>query len=132
MMVSVANRIIEWSDRLSQMLSARLTDTAGDDVADIVLGPRLCDLCAALGVPVGDWWQISRWADRCGDGRELDAFGSYIDVAVAERCWRPGDDLISDLVAHEAEADGRGLTADEIRAVVVGLVLTAAPAAPGR
>lgn len=131
-MVTVAKGIIEWSDRLSQLVTARLTDAAGEDVAGIVLGPHLRDLCAALGVPVGDWWQISHWADRRDDGRELDAFGSYIDVAVAERCWRPGDDLICDLIAYETDDDGRGLTADEIRAVVVGLVLTAAPAAPGR
>jgi len=106
--------------RLSELVSARMTDTADDDVAGIVIGPRLRDLCAALGVPAEDWLQISRWATSHDDSRGIDAFGSYVDVLVAERCRRPGDDLISDLVAYEV--DGCGLTADEIRATVLELV----------
>lgn len=108
------------SHRLSELVSARLARVVDDEVAGIVLGPRLRDLCAALGIAPADWMQLLHWADRRGDSRELEAFGTYIDVLVADRCRRPGDDLISDLVAFEV--DGGGLTADDIRTIVVELV----------
>ncbi|WP_235734009.1 hypothetical protein [Mycolicibacterium austroafricanum] len=108
------------SQRLSEMFSARLSDTAHDEVAGIVLGPRLCSLCVALGAPVRDWWQICRWATRLGDAHVRDALGAYLDVLVAARCRVPGDDLISELIAHDV--DGDGLTAEEIRTVLVDFV----------
>jgi cytochrome P450 len=111
------------SHQLAELVSARLTSRAHDDVATIVLGPRIRDLCTALDIPTRDWLQISRWADQCrvpGGDQEFDAFGSYVDVLVADRCRVPGDDLLSDLIAYEA--DGDGLTADEIRSLVVELV----------
>ena len=89
-------------------------------VAGIVLGPRLCSLCVALGAPVRDWWQISRWATRLGDPRVRDALGAYLDVLVADRCRVPGDDLISELIAHDVDGDGLG--AEEIRTVLVDFV----------
>lgn len=106
--------------RLSELLSARLPSAPGDDVAAIVLGPRLRDLCAAIGAPVRDWFQISRWVDR-PDTLALAEFGAYVDVLVADRCFRPGDDLISDLIAYEV--DDQGLTANEIREIVAALVV---------
>lgn len=109
------------SDRLSALLSARLTDAADDEVAGVIMGPRLRDLCAALGVPVRDWWQVSRWLDHHENRHcRSDALGAYIDVMVADRCGRPGNDLLSDLITFEV--DGCGLTADEIRAIVIKLI----------
>ncbi|MBX7434077.1 hypothetical protein JDV09_18440 [Mycobacterium sp. Y57] len=105
----------------SELLSARRTSPSEDDVAWVILGPRLGGLCAALGAPVRDWHQISRWVDHADDFRTWDAVGSYVDVLIADRCHRPGGDLISGLIAHEV--DGRGLTADEIREVLTGLIV---------
>lgn len=105
------------------MLSARIggvADDVDDDVAAVVLGARLRDVLGAVGVPVRDWLAVSRWVD---DG-DRDGLGGYVDVLVADRCRLPGDDLVTDLVAHEC--DGRGLTADEIRAIVVDCLLAAA------
>jgi hypothetical protein len=106
--------------RLPAMLSARIGGGAGDGAATVVLGRRLCDVLGALGVPVRDWLAVSRWVDD--DDRE--ALGGYVDVLVADRCRLPGDDLVSDLVAHDC--DGRGLTAEEIHAIVADCLAAAA------
>lgn len=108
------------SQRLSELVSARLGCTPGDDVAGIVLGPRRRDVFAALGVPVADWMRISNLADRRGEDHALDVLGDYIDVMVADRCRRPGDDLLSDLICFDV--DGDGLTADDVRTIVIELV----------
>ncbi|MEZ0339837.1 hypothetical protein ACAG25_07610 [Mycobacterium sp. pV006] len=108
------------SERLSELFSSRLTVPADDDVAGIVLGPRLPGLCRALGVPERDWWTIARLTDRLAEPATLDALGAYVDVLIAERCRQPGDDLISDLIAYHV--DGQDLTADEIRELVVDLI----------
>ncbi len=106
-------------DRVSDMLAARLPEPLKDDPAVIVLGERLHGLLVALGVPARDWLSIAQRLD-VPDNRMADALGAYVDVLVADRCCRPGEDLVSDLVAFEG--DGRALTADELRAIVVGLL----------
>ncbi|WNG89796.1 hypothetical protein C6A87_011990 [Mycobacterium sp. ITM-2016-00317] len=57
---------------------------------------------------------------RLDDAGQRDAFGAYLDVLVAHRCGHPGEDVVSDLIAHEV--DGDGLTADEIRDILVDFV----------
>lgn len=109
--------------RLPAMLSARIGGGAEDGAATVVLGRRLCDVLGALGVPVRDWLAVSRWID---DG-DREALGGYVDVLVADRCRLPGDDLVSDLVAHDC--DGRGLTAEEIHAIVADCLAAAAQTA---
>jgi cytochrome P450 len=111
------------SQRLAELLSARVASGVPDDLAAIVLGPRLRGLCDALGAPERDWWQLARWATRLDDADQRDAFGAYLDVLVAYRCGHPGEhgeDVVSDLIAHEV--DGDGLTADEIREILVDFV----------
>ncbi len=115
------------SQRLWELVTARLAEHHADDVAGIVLGPRVRDLCAALGVPVRDWWQVSHWMDQRDHDHHhteghhhTDVLGAYIDVMVADRCVRPGDDLVSDLVAFDV--DDCGLTADDIRTIIVELI----------
>ncbi|KWX57484.1 hypothetical protein [Mycobacterium sp. NAZ190054] len=110
------------SQRLTELFSARLSPSARDDVAAIVLGPRLCGVCVALGAPERDWWRIAQWATRLDDSRVCDEFGAYLDVLVAYRCARPGEDVISDLIAYDVDGDGDGLTADEIRGILVDFV----------
>jgi len=106
--------------KLSDMLSSRIPCAAADDPAVVVLGERLYGLCVALQIPSRDWLWIAQWCDG-PEFVSIDALDAYLDVLVAERCWRPGEDLISDLIV--LEADGDGLTADEIRAIIVGLLL---------
>ncbi|MDA2891113.1 hypothetical protein PDG61_09330 [Mycolicibacterium sp. BiH015] len=108
-------------DTVPRMLAARLPDTVDDDPAVIVLGERLYGILVALGVPPGDWLSIARRLD-IPDTRAAEALGAYVDVLVADRCHRPGEDLVSDLVLFEA--GGRGLNSDELRAIVVGLLMS--------
>ncbi|WP_237571230.1 hypothetical protein [Mycolicibacterium lacusdiani] len=77
--------------------------------------------CASLGVPRKDWALVSRWA-WVNDAESMRALDSYVDLMIADRCWKLTDDLMSDLVL--ADVDGDGLTADDLRAVVVALVTT--------
>lgn len=106
-------------DPVPRMLAARLPEPVVDDPAVIVLGERLHGRLVALGVPPRDWLSIAQRLDMA-DTRTIEALGAYVDVLVADRCCRRGEDLVSDLVAFEV--GGRGLTTDELRAIVVGLL----------
>jgi len=63
---------------------------------------------------------LARWADRAATGEVRAALHAYADVLVADRCRLPGDDVVSDLIAYDA--DGDALTADEIRDIVAALL----------
>jgi cytochrome P450 len=80
----------------------------------------IADVCALLGVPGKDWHLFKRWAAESLNSKALDELYAYVDVMIAERCRRPGDDLLSKLI--EAGIDEAELTVDELRAVVVALV----------
>lgn len=111
------------SHPLAELFSARLSCAPTDAAAAAVLGPRMVNVCTALGAPLRDWWQIGEWAPHLADARVRDTLGAYIDVLVADRCVRLGDDLVSELVVHEV--DGDGFTADEIRTLLVDFVQAA-------
>jgi cytochrome P450 len=64
---------------------------------------------------------MRRWADRIG--APADPLYSYLDVMIADRCRSLGDDLLSDLILTEAGGDE--LTAEELRALVVTLLVQA-------
>jgi cytochrome P450 len=49
-----------------------------------------------------------------------DALHQYVDVLIAERCRRPADDLLTELIG--LEVDGRELTGDDIRHFVASLL----------
>ena len=80
----------------------------------------IADVCAQLGVPTKDWHLFERWAGKSLTSKELDALFAYIDVMIADRCRKPGRDLLSELIAMGV--DGEDLTVDELRAIVVALV----------
>jgi cytochrome P450 len=63
---------------------------------------------------------FSRWADEPATPKTLNELYADIDVMVAERCWKPTDDLLSYLV--RVEADGDELTADKLRKLVSTLL----------
>jgi cytochrome P450 len=80
----------------------------------------IATVCEALGVPRRDWPLFSGWSAGPLTPNALDALCQYVDVMIADRCRQPGGDLLSQLI--EMEIDGEGLTTDDIRSYVLGLV----------
>ncbi|HEX8981370.1 MAG TPA: cytochrome P450 [Ktedonobacterales bacterium] len=67
-----------------------------------------------LGVPKSDWEQVRDLSGALATGlgardpnvmAHMRAFGEYTAQLVAEKRWRPADDLISQLIAMETEGD---------------------------
>jgi cytochrome P450 len=84
----------------------------------------ITDVCALLGVPGKDGHLFNRWAAESLNSKTLDELHAYVDVMIAERCRRPGDDLLSKLI--EGGVEEVELTVDELRAIVAALVSGAA------
>ena len=80
----------------------------------------VADMCALLGVPRKDWHLFRRWAGESLTSKALDELYAYVDVMIADRCRKPGDDLLSDLIRTGIE--GEELTVDELRVIVANLV----------
>ena len=79
--------------------------------------------CGVLGVPADDRLLFWRWADDLSNPKTLDELHAYVDVMIADRCRRPGGDLVSRLI--QIQVDGQDLTVDDIRAFVASLVASA-------
>lgn len=90
-------------------------------------------VCRLFGLPDADAEQLAGWADALGlifafpiaphlpaIEQALAGFLDYADALIAARRRDPGDDLISALVA--AEADGDRLDVEELRTMVTGLI----------
>jgi cytochrome P450 len=104
-------------------------------VADLGEVVPVSVICEILGVPVADRHRFKPWSDaatRFFDGAIDDDVASearagyrslvaYVDDLIADHRARPGDDLLSALIA--AEEDGGRLTADELRVNAVGLIV---------
>jgi cytochrome P450 len=80
----------------------------------------VADVCARLGVPRKDWHLFKRWAGKSLNSKALDELYAYVDMMIADRCRKPGADLLSELI--ETGIDGEDLTTDELRAIIVSLV----------
>jgi cytochrome P450 len=80
----------------------------------------IADVCSLLGVPQKDSHLFKRWAGSSLNSKALDELHAYVDVMIADRCRRPGADLLSQLI--ETGVDGEELTVDELRAIVAALV----------
>jgi cytochrome P450 len=78
------------------------------------------DVCALLGVPPKDWLLFKRWAGESLTSKALDQLYAYVDVMIADRCCKPGTDLLSQLIA--TGVDDEDLTVDELHAIVAALV----------
>ncbi len=76
---------------------------------------RSVDVCTALNVPLDDQVLFWRWADELPSPTAADELNAYLDVLIAQRCRRPGDDEVSRLIAMD-------LTADAIRSRVTAMV----------
>ncbi|ODQ95603.1 hypothetical protein [Mycolicibacterium holsaticum] len=77
-------------------------------------------VCEAFGFPEEDWPMFARWAAVPMSPRDAEALYQYVDVQIAERCWKPTDDLLSNLI--DVEVDGVELTVDDIYRFVATLV----------
>jgi cytochrome P450 len=83
----------------------------------------IAGVCARLGVPRKDWHLFRRWASESSSSKALDELYAYVDVMIADRCRKPGDDLLSELI--QSGIRGEELTVDDLRAIVAALVFRA-------
>lgn len=90
-------------------------------------------ICSLLGIPSIDHAEVGEWTEalslatatptepaRRDADRAMLAFDDYVSALVAERRVRPGEDLLSALIA--VEEDGDRLAKDELVAMVVQLL----------
>jgi hypothetical protein len=77
-------------------------------------------VCETLGLPHEVWPMFARWAGDTMTPRDEETLYQYIDVMIAERCWKPTDDLLSSLI--DLEVNGVELTVDDIHRFVATLV----------
>jgi cytochrome P450 len=80
-------------------------------------------MCEVLGVPRKDWHFFARWAVGPSTPKALDELYHYVDVMIADRCHKPGDDLVSRLI--QLDVDGEELTTEGIHNFVAALVAAA-------
>jgi cytochrome P450 len=85
-----------------------------------VRSDSIASVCVRLGVPRKDWHLFRRWGSESPNSKALDELYAYVDVMIADRCRKPGDDLLSELIQRGIE--GEELTVDELRAIVAALV----------
>lgn len=78
---------------------------------------------AGLRPPCSAFNLFRRWAGESLNSKALDQLHAYVDVMIAERCRKPGDDLLSQLI--ETGLDGEDLTVDDFRAIVASLAARA-------
>jgi cytochrome P450 len=83
----------------------------------------IASVCVRLGVPRKDWHLFGRWASESSNSKALDELYAYVDVMIADRCRKPGDDLLSELI--QSGIEGEELTVDDLRAIVAALVFRA-------
>jgi hypothetical protein len=105
---------------------------SGDLIAASSLGTRM--ICRLLGVPEGDDAVFTKWAEALSpvffimtDEQIADAttaiveMQSYVDDLTARRSKDPGDDLITSLLA--SEADGERLTHAETVTMIANMLV---------
>jgi cytochrome P450 len=105
---------------------------SGDLLSASSLGTRL--ICRLLGVPAGDVAVFTRWADalspvfsvmtpeQIADATHaITEMQNYVDELTTRRANDPGDDLITALLA--AEADGERLTHGETVTMIANLLV---------
>jgi cytochrome P450 len=123
------------ANRLVSQLAEQIATGGSADLVATVAGPLPIEVIAELlGVPVGDRRLLQPWsnaivkmyeyrapADRLvAAERAATEFVGYLRALVADRQARPGDDLVTDLVAVSANG---ALTADEVVGTAVLLLM---------
>lgn len=104
---------------LTANLLDRMQDDVGVDIVDSLAFPLpVMVIAELLGIPADDREQFRSWTrDMVGTDYTLrfQAFGkmgAYFDAFISEQIRRPGESLISDLMA--AQIDGEGLSKADI------------------
>lgn len=69
-----------------------------------------------LGVPEADWQLFAQWADALVESGSHDDLDCYVDMMIADRCYRTTDDLLHDLIV--IGVDGEDLMTEEIQLAV--------------
>ncbi|MDT5252730.1 MAG: hypothetical protein QOH07_1681, partial [Mycobacterium sp.] len=121
-------------DVISELVGRQAVRGRCDVVTDIARRYPIPIICALLGAPAEDWELFSDWTDDIFKAFSWDvasesdrilwawaAVDAYVDDMVADRRDALTDDLISELI--RAEHDGDRLNADELRMLVVGLLI---------
>ncbi len=138
-------RLVQWafSRRASESYRARMQETADrlldraleegrmEAISDFATPIPLTMIAELLGIPGGDQPRLVAWSHAivrlfdqgCTEAEAEEAeratreFAEYVADLLAERRARPGDDLVSSLVA--AELDGDRLSEDELVATCI-------------
>ncbi len=138
-------RLVQWafSRRASESYRARMQETADrlldraleegrmEAISDFATPIPLTMIAELLGIPGGDQPRLVAWSHAivrlfdqgCTETEAEEAeratreFAEYVADLLAERRARPGDDLVSSLVA--AELDGDRLSEDELVATCI-------------
>ncbi len=121
-------------DVISELVGRHTVHGHCDVVTDIARQYPIPIICALLGAPAVDWELFSEWTDdifkvfswNVADEADSilaawEAVDDYVDDMVADRRDALTDDLISELI--RAEHEGDRLNADELRMLVVGLLI---------
>lgn len=121
-------------DVIAELVERQTVRGHCDVVTDIARQYPIPIICALLGAPAEDWELFSAWTDDIfkafswNVAQETDtilaaweAVDHYVDEMVADRRGTLTDDLISELI--RAEHAGDHLNADELRMMVVGLLI---------
>jgi len=123
---------------MEETFSARLAGIvdAGrcEGVADLCESYPIHVICALVGAPADDWPRFSRWADAILESltfdvpqklelieRAISEMDDYVSDLIAQRRRQPQDDLLSELIAVEAE--GERLSAEELLAVTTMMLV---------
>lgn len=121
-------------DVITELVERQTVRGRCDVVTDIARQYPIPIICALLGAPAEDWELFSAWTDDifkafswnvATEANSIvaawEALDDYVDNMVADRRDALTNDLISELI--RAEDSGDHLTADELRMMVVGLLI---------
>lgn len=132
MVERMRDQIVTTTDALLDGLEAA---GGGDIVADLAFPLPVSVIAAMLGIPAADRAQFHAWSNALAHSLDLtedpavyaraseaaSALTAYLQGIAAERRRRPGDDLLSALLA--AEDEGGHLSADELYATIALLLV---------
>jgi cytochrome P450 len=91
--------------------------------ASVFTARPIAIVCELLGVPRDDRLLFWRWAGELSNTKAMDELHAYVDVMIADRCRKPGDDLLSQLIG--LEVDGEDLSVDDVHRFAAALVAVA-------
>ena len=127
-------RITPITEQIAETLASEAADARDVDLYDSFAQKLpLQVICSLLAIPSIDFESVGDWtaalslatatptpAARVGADHAMNSFDDYVTRLVAERRVRPGDDLLSALIA--VEENGDRLSRDELVAMVVQLL----------